>query len=346
MGITYSQAVPYTYEDAQKKALDQQKVYSPSIGEAALDLWDGFKEESLWYLGVNAIKEKIIDKQQYIGDANYSYVNDPQLEGYEQIKDKFMFSRNAQETTDILAQLKHNASINKESPYYFLGRITGAVIDPSSYLLFSKAGTVARSALAFGTAATTEEIIKQNLDPLRDDSFVPIVGLASFVIPAVINKFTTPVPEHIIQKSVKLADDWIPTVNKNSKRMVVKELDGSSKIYENGILKQNLYRGTGGEGKVNIASGNIFDDATYATSSKDIAGMYGKNVETVNQTLSNPIIIKNDGDLIKFFETTGKKYSNYDYVKVSEWVRNRYKELRAKEIDPEMAFKIIDKEAN
>ena len=41
-------------------------------------------------------------------------------------------------------------------------------------------------------------------------------------------------------------------------------------------------------------------------------GMYGKNVETVNQTLSNPIIIKNDGDLIKFFETTGKKYSNYD----------------------------------
>ena len=236
MGITYSQAVPYTYEDAQKKALDQQKVYSPSIGEAALDLWDGFKEESLWYLGVNAIKEKIIDKQQYIGDANYSYVNDPQLEGYEQIKDKFMFSRNAQETTDILAQLKHNASINKESPYYFLGRITGAVIDPSSYLLFSKAGTVARSALAFGTAATTEEIIKQNLDPLRDDSFVPIVGLASFVIPAVINKFTTPVPEHIIQKSVKLADDWIPPVNKNSKRMVVKELDGSSKIYEDGVL--------------------------------------------------------------------------------------------------------------
>ena len=233
MGITYSQAVPYTYEDAQKKALDQQKVYSPSIGEAALDLWDGFKEESLWYLGVNAIKEKIIDKQQYIGDANYSYVNDPQLEGYEQIKDKFMFSRNAQETTDILAQLKHNASINKESPYYFLGRITGAVIDPSSYLLFTKA---ARSAKVFGTAATTEEIIKQNLDPLRDDSFVPIVGLASFVIPAVINKFTTPVPEHIIQKSVKLADDWIPPVNKNSKRMVVKELDGSSKIYEDGVL--------------------------------------------------------------------------------------------------------------
>ncbi len=229
MGITYSQAVPYTYEDAQKKALDQQKVYSPSVTQAATDLWDGFKEENLLYMAY----DEIVNGQKYEGDANYSYVNDPQLEGYEQIKDQFMFSRNAQETTDILAQLKHNASIEKESPYYFLGRITGAIADPSSYLLFSKA---ARSATVFGTAATTEEIIKQNLDPLRDDSFVPIVGLASFVIPAVINKFTTPVPEHVIQKSVKLADDWIPPVNKNSKKMVVKELDGSSKIYEDGVL--------------------------------------------------------------------------------------------------------------
>ena len=229
MGITYSQAVPYTYEDAQKKALDQQKVYSPSVTQAATDLWDGFKEENLLYMAY----DEIANGQKYEGDANYSYVNDPQLEGFEQIKDKFMFSRNAQETTDILAQLKHNATIEKESPYYFLGRITGAIADPSSYLLFTKA---ARSAKVFGTAATTEEIIKQNLDPLRDDSFVPIVGLASFVIPAVINKFTTPVPEHIIQKSVKLADDWIPPVNKNSKRMVVKELDGSSKIYEDGVL--------------------------------------------------------------------------------------------------------------
>lgn len=229
MGITYSQAVPYTYEDAQKKALDQQKVYSPTIFQAKDDFFDGFKEENLLYMAY----DEIVNGQKYEGDANYSYVNDPQLKGYEQIKDQFMFSRNAQETTDILAQLKHNASIEKESPYYFLGRITGAIADPSSYLLFSKA---ARSAKVFGTAATTEEIIKQNLDPLRDDSFVPIVGLASFVIPAVINKFTTPVPEHVIQKSVKLADDWIPPVNKNSKKMVVKELDGSSKIYEDGVL--------------------------------------------------------------------------------------------------------------
>ncbi|BAQ87864.1 putative internal virion protein [uncultured Mediterranean phage uvMED] len=229
MGITYSQAVPFTYEDAQKKALDQQKVYSPSVTQAVTDLWDGFKEENLLYMAY----DEIANGQKYEGDAGYSYVNDPQLEGYEQIKDQFMFSRNAQETTDILAQLKHNASIEKESPYYFLGRITGAIADPSSYLLFSKA---ARSAKVFGTAATTEEIIKQNLDPLRDDSFVPIVGLASFVIPAVINKFTTPVPEHIVQKSVKLADDWIPPVNKNSKKMVIKELDGSTKIYEDGVL--------------------------------------------------------------------------------------------------------------
>ena len=119
-----------------------------------------------------------------------------------------MFSRNAQETTDHLAKMKHNSSIEKESPYYFLGRIIGAIADPSSYLMFTKTGrAIGGSAKVFGTAATTEELIKQNLDPTRDDSFVPIVGLASFVIPAVINKFTTPIPNKVIDDAIDLAED-------------------------------------------------------------------------------------------------------------------------------------------
>ena len=341
MGISYSQAVPLNTQDLQKRAEDNFKEFDTSLPARVTDLWEGFKEENLLYMAY----DEIVNGQKYEGDATYDYQNDPQLEGYELIKDQFAYSRNAQETTDLLARMKHNATIEKESPYYYLGRISGSLLDPSSYFMFTKAGrAIGGSAKVFGTAATTEEIIKQNLDPFRDDSFVPIVGLASFVIPAAINKFTTPVPNHIVEKAVKSSNDWIPTINKESKRTIVKNIDGTTDIYENGVLKKPLYRGTGGDGKVNIASGNIFSDATYTTGSKDIAQVYGKNVETVNQTLSNPIIIKNDGDLIKFFETTGKKYSNYDYVKVSEWARNRYKELRAKDIDPEMAFKIIDKE--
>ena len=55
MGITYSQAVPFTYEDAQKKALDQQKVYSPTIFQAKDDFFDGFKEENLLYMAYDEI---------------------------------------------------------------------------------------------------------------------------------------------------------------------------------------------------------------------------------------------------------------------------------------------------
>jgi hypothetical protein len=233
MGVTYSNAKPYNYADAQTRSLEQQKVLSRSPTEAITDVWEGFKEENLLYMAYDEIK----NGQKYVGDSTYNYLNDPQLEEYEPIKDQFMFSRNAQETTDHLAKMKHNASIEKESPYYFLGRITGAIADPSSYLMFTKAGrAIGGSAKVFGTAATTEELIKQNLDPTREDNFVPIVGLASFVIPAVINKFTTPMPNKVIDDAINLADDWIPVTNKSVKKQIVQDIDGSTKIYEDGVL--------------------------------------------------------------------------------------------------------------
>ena len=233
MGVTYSNAKPYNYADAQTRSLEQQKVLSRSPTEAITDVWEGFKEENLIYMAA----DEIINGQKYVGDSTYNYLNDPQLKEYEPIKDQFMFSRNAQETTDHLAKMKHNASIEKESPYYFLGRILGAVADPSSYLMFTKTGrAIGGSAKVFGTAATTEELIKQNLDPTRDDNFVPIVGLASFVIPAVINKFTTPIPNKVINDAIDLADDWIPVTNKSVKKQIVQDIDGSTKIYEDGVL--------------------------------------------------------------------------------------------------------------
>ena len=115
MGVTYSNAKPYNYADAQTRSLEQQKVLSRSPTEAITDVWEGFKEENLIYMAA----DEIINGQKYVGDSTYNYLNDPQLEEYEPIKDQFMFSRNAQETTDHLAKMKHNASIEKESPYYF-----------------------------------------------------------------------------------------------------------------------------------------------------------------------------------------------------------------------------------
>ena len=103
--------------------------------------------------------------------------------------------------------------------------------------MFTKTGrAIGSSAKVFGTAATTEELIKQNLDPTRDDSYVPIVGLASYVLPAVINKFTTPIPNKIVDDAISLADDWIPTTNKSIKKQIVQDIDGSTKVYEDGVL--------------------------------------------------------------------------------------------------------------
>ena len=233
MGVTYSNAKPYNYADGQKRSLEQQKVLTRSPLEAVGDLWDGFKEENLLFMAYDEIK----NGQKYVGDSTYDYQKDAQLAEFEPIKDQFMFSRNAQETTDHLAKIKHNASVEKESPYYFLGRILGAVADPSSYLMFTKTGrAIGSSAKVFGTAATTEELIKQNLDPTRDDSYVPIVGLASYVLPAVINKFTTPIPNKIVDDAISLADDWIPVTNKSIKKQIVQDMDGSVKVYEDGIL--------------------------------------------------------------------------------------------------------------
>ena len=315
MGNYYSNIKPLTFEKIQRDGLERAKSYGKF--QPLTDLWEGVREDNL---GVMAVEE-LLDNTNFQTDENYNPQTDPQLEGYDSIIDQFLFSRSAEETSVMLEDLRYNAQIQKESPFYYLGRILGTILDPSTY--FAYQFKAARGAIAFGTAATTEEIIKQNLDPLRADEIVPLVATGGYVLPAILNKFSTPIPNKIIDDAVALDKQW------NGK--IVPE-------------ETTLYRGTGGEGKINIASGNIFDDAIYTTKSKDIAQMYGKNVETVNQALSNPIIIKNDADLIKFFETTGKKYSNYDYVKVSEWARNRYKELRAKDIDPEIALKTIDSE--
>ena len=70
-----------------------------------------------------------------------------------------MFSKSAAESTAIIEKLQKNAEHNYSSPWYHIGRITGAFTDPSTLLLFSKFG---QSAKIFGSAFTAEELAKQN----------------------------------------------------------------------------------------------------------------------------------------------------------------------------------------
>ena len=51
-----------------------------------------------------------------------------------------------------------------------------------------------------------EEIIKQNIDPIRDDSYVPFVAAYGYTVPSLFSKLSA-VPGLKTQKKVKEYDD-------------------------------------------------------------------------------------------------------------------------------------------
>ena len=199
MGVFYPQ--PISLNDIERKKAENNKVVDYSV----TDWWDGFKEENLPML----LYQKMNDDSDFPAEENYNPSQDPQLRGYEDFMHHFYFSKSQAETTALVNKMKAGHSINKESPWYHLGRITGAFADPSMLLLLPKVPQVLRSAKVFGTAATAEEFAKQNLDPFRDDKYVAWVAGAAYGIPYILNKLTTP-PNIKVQKNVReLENTWI-----------------------------------------------------------------------------------------------------------------------------------------
>ena len=199
MGVFYPQ--PISLKDIEEKKAQNNKVVDYSV----TDWWDGFKEENLPML----LYQKMTDDSDFPVEENYNPSQDPQLQGYEDFMHHFYFSKSQAETTALVNKMKAGHSINKESPWYHLGRISGAFADPSMLLLLPKVPQVLRSAKVFGTAATAEEFAKQNLDPFRDDKYVAWVAGAAYGIPYILNKLTTP-PNIKVQKNVKeLENTWI-----------------------------------------------------------------------------------------------------------------------------------------
>ena len=199
MGVFYPQ--PISLNDIERKKAENNKIVDYSV----TDWWDGFKEENLPML----LYQKMNDDSDFPAEENYNPSSDPQLKGYEDFMHHFYFSKSQAETTALVNKMKAGHSINKESPWYHLGRITGAFADPSMLLLLPKVPQVLRSAKVFGTAATAEEFAKQNLDPFRDDKYVAWVAGAAYGIPYILNKLTTP-PNIKVQKNVReLENTWI-----------------------------------------------------------------------------------------------------------------------------------------
>ena len=175
------------------------------------DFKEGFAEENLSVM----FGSWLWNNQDYKPDPNYNPKEDPQLKGYDDFYHLFMFSRSAHETTDILNKYLARAEQNVTSPWHQIGRLSGAILDPSTLLLFTKVG---QSAKVFGTAMLSEEILKQNIDPIRNDSYVPWVAAGGYAIPAVINKFTQAKPNLALKNKIDDLDThWIERSAKNPK---------------------------------------------------------------------------------------------------------------------------------
>ena len=199
---------PIITEDLKTKHEDP-KLYKWS------DAWDGFKDENLTAIGV----QKLLDNSDFPPDNNYNPADDPQLKGFDDHMHHFYFSQSAAETEAIIKKLQAHQDTAYHSPYYYLGRITGALTDPSTLLFFTKFGQAAKIA---GTAMVAEEIAKQNMDPMRDDEFVAYTALWGYSVPAILNKLSAPTPIKTQQK-IKEADDY--WIGKNTDKPLIKSDD-------------------------------------------------------------------------------------------------------------------------
>ena len=171
-------AYPFTPSDA--KSLAEQRE-NPVQFDVIKDFADGFSTENLPTMAV----DYLLNKQDFPADETYNPKEDPQLRNYTDFYDLFMFSKSASESTAIIEKLKKNAEHNYASPWYHIGKITGAFTDPSTLLLFSKFG---QSAKIFGSAFTAEELAKQMIEPTRPDNYVPWVVAGGYGLPFIMNR--------------------------------------------------------------------------------------------------------------------------------------------------------------
>ena len=185
-------------EDQRKKQIEDRhkiKTWKPS------DFIEGFKQENLFAI----TSDYIFNNQTFPIDDNYNPWNDPQLKGFEDHMDQFIFSRSANETTATLNKLQKHHEMGYHSPWHMLGRLSGAIMDPSTLLFFTKFGQAAKIA---GSALLAEELTKQYMNPTRDDSYVPFVAGYGYSVPFILNKLTANIPVSTQRKLKAYDDEW------------------------------------------------------------------------------------------------------------------------------------------
>lgn len=186
---------PITPTDLQAKEKEPVKF-------SLTDAWDGFKQENLTAMAV----QKMLDNSDFPEEENYNPSQDPQLKGYDDFMHHFYFSKSSAETSALIKKLQAHQDTNYASPWYYVGRMSGALLDPSTLLFFTKFGQAAKIA---GSALVAEEVAKQNIDPMRDDSYLGAVAAYGYTVPFLLNKLSSPTPINVQKKIKEYDDKWI-----------------------------------------------------------------------------------------------------------------------------------------
>ena len=149
----------------------------------------GFIDENAVALTFASKQEKT---QKFKKDPKYNFLYDEQLKPYIDNIDYFRNSGSKLESKYLIEELKDNASLIGTNPgAYFIGRLTGGILDPVTYAAFSmKAFRTASGAYnlkKITAIAAAEELYKQTINANREKELAYFVPLGTAIVTGLLN---------------------------------------------------------------------------------------------------------------------------------------------------------------
>ena len=149
----------------------------------------GFIDENAVALTFASKQEKT---QKFKKDPKYNFLYDEQLKPYLDNIDYFRNSGSKLESKYLIEELKDNASLIGTNPgAYFIGRLTGGILDPVTYAAFSmKAFRTASGAYnlkKITAIAAAEELYKQTINANREKELAYFVPIGTAIVTGLVN---------------------------------------------------------------------------------------------------------------------------------------------------------------
>lgn len=214
-------------DNAFKKTSNESSIDNFFARPKLKQIQQGFADENSVALSYSAFVSR---NKKFQEDPEYSPFYDEQLKPYINNLDYFKSSNSKEETAYLINQLREENQLIYQNPgAYFIGRLTGAILDPISLVAFgAKAFRTATGALNIKKVTalvTAEELYKQTIDTTRETELAYAVPIGTAI--------TTGFLSGISRLRNRQGSDLIDKYNKNMDRLDRKETEvSSSKIVD------------------------------------------------------------------------------------------------------------------